>query len=404
VLNETGALIWDSGDIETPIGGPAPGAWFADGTLVLARRDGTFTRSDGSQASAAQGLEGQPREVWVDPRRQRALLLGPGTAFIVSPGQAALRLDEWPSATGPSEPPPGFAWSPDGSRIALSAADGRHLLFDATSGAAALLLQDGASPWAAEAPVASWPSPSWLADGRLLLGSETRRRYSDGDLFDHRLMNTTSARASELGPEFGIEASEQRSDALASPDGRFILRAALSASRPGVETEAGGADVDSRSQGAINGHAWLIEILTGSARMIPEPGDPLWSPKSKRWLRMDAAGIALITRFDESGDLVQTAIPLDPSASLHAAAWSPDDRWIVLLLEDGSLVLVDATGERSPIALGTLAPGMVGSEGLQAAWSPDGRRLALRANRPDRGDSDSPTADSVRLFMLNLAP
>jgi len=385
VLDTTGALTWDSGDLEAPIGGQTPADWLADGTLVLARRDGTFVRPNGSQASSASGLEGQPREVWVAPRRQRALLLGPDAAFVVRPGQAALRLDEWPLANGTS-PQPGFAWSPDGGRIAVSAADGRHLLFDASNGTAALLLEDGSHPWEVGPPKDFWPAPTWLADGRLLLGTAIRRRYSDGDVYDHRIVNTTSARALELASTFGLEPLEQSVDASVSANGRYVLRSSPSNAE------------------ASDGRAWLIDVLNAKAQSLPGLGEPLWSPGGDRWLRMDAAGIALITKIDENDALVQLPVPLESEAGLREASWSPDGRWILVLQEDGNLVLVDAEGLSAALGIRRLNT-MLGTveEPFHVAWAADGRRLALRMARPVLTDDDNPLASTIRLFIVKLA-
>ena len=74
------------------------------------------------------------------------------------------------------------------------------------------------------------------------------------------------------------------------------------------------------------------------------------------------------------------------------------------LFESGLVTLVDASGESVPVGLGGVEGEPPGGKVLNAAWSPNSRRFALRMTVSYRIDDDGLSRESTRLFIAELAP
>lgn len=370
---ESAEGIWDSGDMEGDPAREQMAVWLADGSLALARHDGSFVNPDGEALAAVPGIDGQPRQVFADPSGSRVLLLGPEGAWIAAPGGAARFLSGWPA-----EDRAGWSFSPDGTRLALGRPDGRYTLIDLTSGEAERITEG--IELVDQGPM---PPPRWLADGRLLLTAPRELRYLDGSDFDYRLIELDGLTAKSLSEAIGIAANPLPVQDLVeqiSPDGRYLL----------FPQYLRGEREDQARLHAT----WIYDIQASTARPLSPLAEARWSPAGDRLAipRGDAIDI-----FDPAGTAA-IVLPM-PAADRDALEWSPDGRWILSHDGAGGLWLAAADGSAAPLPVAQ-----------HAAWSPrpswrrDGNRLALaRAVEALDSGAEDGARPSLRILLLDLS-
>jgi hypothetical protein len=345
----SGRPLADSGDVEGPL--PERMAdWRADGSLVLARRDGMLLTPDGERAGEVVGLEGQPRQVAVAPDGQTIFAVGPdGTWLIGADGSAR-------AVSGLEAPPAAWEWHPDAGRLVVALPDGSTHVVDLATAAARKI---AAVPSGTTAAAVS--APRWLADGRILI-RQPLPGAADPAATEYRLVDpeTTQAEALSGFLEPGGAAGPADSTAWVSPDARLI---ALTRFGP--------------DHGVLD--SWLIDVVDRSARPLPPAPWLAWAPRAEALL------------FPENGALMAYR-PSDGQrrALVAAGGWSgqpdrlsgsPDGRWLLYGGPDGSLWLVAGDGHAGPtrVAGGALWP-------PGPSWSPAGDRfaaaLALGAEPP----------------------
>ena len=283
-------------------------------------------------------------------------------------------------------------FSPDGTKIAYQSRQADLSL------AIVVIDADGSHPVTVADQLASTLGFAWSPDGHRLafggrkVGSDVARIYvGDADRSDARPLG---------GPDvYGVEPGW-------SPDGRTIVFKRLYAGEAGT-TGAAGWLLDQRNpQNAL----WLINV-DGSTdsnlhRLTPTNGEyaalwrTAWSPDGARlafWA--DGAGGSTdiyVINADSTGerDISNSPSPVDEMWP----TWSPDGRRIAYIHTDpAQIVLVDPNGDHAVTLDGPSirADPMTNCGGV--VWSPDGERLLAVATGPD-GDTST---DVIAIFDVS---
>ncbi|WP_235882632.1 amidohydrolase family protein, partial [Streptomyces apricus] len=306
---------------------PVPPRWTADGELLLTV-DGRFTLV-------------RPRE----PARTEVVPFE-GVLPVHRPRYA---VKEYDLGEGRARPVRGIhlpALSPDGRHIAFAALD--SLWLAGTSGGAAPRRLRRATP------TQYLLGPSWARDGRTLLYADDR----DGLLGAYRLDPAT-------GEESALATGGRVHPAL-SPDGTRL------------------ACLD------MTGALVVRDLASGAEKVLATPlgggglpGRPSWSPDGRFLALCDRNRLNL--RFREGHNLVRVVDAVTGRDRLHAVAphtsisdryasgpvWSPDGRWMALVVES-ALCLLPVTPDGTPRgALRTLT----GEPADHPSWSGDSRTL-----------------------------
>src|SRR6266540_920053 len=163
-----------------------------------------------------------------------------------------------------------------------------------------------------------------------------------------------------------------------------------------------------RDDGKVVAEIWTIDPDVGGRRVLASGGRPLWSPDGSRilFVRTDDAVISFDTIWTMDVDGSHPRLV----ARGDVADWSPDGKWLAYATDDAVLVVAAIGGpsrvlSTTPKRAGEIhwspdgrwvlaqASGMLflirsdGSAvrtiaGTDAAWSPDGRRIAYVRPRP----------------------
>ncbi len=352
VDTDAGRSLWDSGDLEGPVQGAMMADWLPDGTLVLARQDGTIVSSDGQRVAEVSGLEGQPQEVSVSPDGRTVFVNGPDDSWLVDSSAAARQV------TG--RPDRGFAswsWRGDSGALALSVTGGEFFVIDVESATAQKF---------AAAPSISggrMPPPRWLVDGRVFLSGATRLTYEGAPAFEHRVVDPETTRAEPLHALIGIPPNRWLpldGSAWVSPDGAYVIH-------PEYSLPEGGAGE------AVLWASWLYDVRGGQARRIDPVTDPVWAPDSERSAYRKETGLAV---WHVESD---TSVALsDGEAQVVQYTWSPDGRWILFSDGEGALWITSGDGRAGPTRV---ADHVVWEPG--PTWSPVGDRFAATIGTND---------------------
>lgn len=239
------------------------------------------------------------------------------------------------------------AWSPDGGRIAFHRASGGW--WEPEDGGIYAIDLDGSN----ESLLARGLSPSWSPDGGSIAFTSTEGvSVMDADGSDVRTLLSDDFAFADL-PEVPVD-WVLRSPAW-SPDGERIV---FQRHEPSATIAAQLLVMDSDGSSPRR--------LTPTDGPQPAEGEPAWSPdNSKIAFWSYGYGIAVV---DSDGGVPTSWF--DGSRAFYAPAWSVD----------GSLVFSVHGGGDSPCEgpeLWTMAGDVLLPNADDAAWSPDGERLAF---------------------------
>jgi Tol biopolymer transport system component len=257
------------------------------------------------------------------------------------------------------------AWSPDGSELALVDPTSHRLLIVGASGENPDGVQIGEQEFlGGDAPVLLRNVPSWSPDGQNILVSAWDGHGDTIFLVDRPGLTArpiTRIRTTDIPFVRGDPDSPMRARANAafptwSPDGELFAFGAI----PQV----------ARAQGGVYAGPPGEETERVTA-LVPLFG-PLWSPDGERLLIIAAADARrqLIEIDVSTGDA--TALDLPADLEPRDAAWSPDGSRIAFSA-DGAIHLYD----RGSGAVSVLADTPL--DDLTPAFSPDGRQIAFRS-------------------------
>lgn len=307
------------------------------------------------------------------------------------------------------------AWSPDGTRLAVSIRDRIHVITAAGSGGAPLTVWDQGDSlerepaWSPDghqiafasdagggfdlyvvAASGGWPrrvtqlhgderTPAWTRDGRLVFA------HRDGAQWDLLVVAPGEGVGGEAAaPQHVTSSPEDELAPAVSPDGRRLVFASSRANADG--------DLD----------LWTMPL--------PEPGAP---------------PLAETTGEDTPGDRADTPRPrrvLRARGDDDRPAWAPaGDRVVFRAVRDGVASLWVTQVDPPPDEDGTVArvrplpsPVLVSRRGGAASWSPDGRTIAVADlpppepvynGNPARDEREAPTAfGGPGDFGLRLLP
>ncbi len=296
--------------------------------------------------------------------RMRGLVLSPAlllAAMACAPASApTLTADAVPYrpvrvASGLAARPGSLVWSPDGRRLAFI-----------SDGAVAVL--DAAAPSTTARRLDVPPSRylAWADDGTLyaLAAKEDRDVLFLIDV-EHSGMTKVSL--------------DRRVDAVHPVDRRstFLLSLRLSRRKIGTETDCvlSRLDLATGSTTTLHGYSRIFPTTTGEENALTAWADAGPNPLDGSFLIMEhikppaLPPYTLVRAFDPaSGDLVEFGSQ-DRRTIYASAAWSPDGRRLALTERNGGLVI------RSP--LGTRPPFESPAAGRYAAWHPAGDTLMV---------------------------
>jgi WD40 repeat protein len=315
-------------------GGSAALAWSADGRTLLALHpnDGgclLWNAADGKLlrkvAIPCQGPAAfSPDAKWLAGATADSHF----ALWDVETGKEVRKLDEYKLAALPA-----LAWSPDGKRLALTAADGVRV-WQATTGERIVHAKD----------LPQCHSICWSPDGRTFAAG----RHSQG------------VAVVDLAAKGKLRALEDdvHSSLAWSPDGKTIARIAW---------------------GGGGGGGWvrLYDAATGKRQRALAEGEPpnaifAWS----------AAGSTVALNYDgktslSSVDAGQVSAVLKDT--IEPLAWSPDGKRLATAGQDRRTVILWEDGGQTRLALKGHLQGV-----SWLAWSPDGKRLASSAGGEKR--------------------
>jgi WD40 repeat protein len=259
------------------------------------------------------------------PGGGRLLVTGSAGTWIVGRDGSRTRLGPYAGAT----------WSPRG--LFVGAWRGRRL---------SAVAPDGRVAWS-YATLGDVRDVRWSPDGyRIAYRSGSRLALVAGDGRGARMLD-----ASPRGAAPAWRPSAPHTLAWVRADGRVVVR-----------------DVDSGRT------VWRSPDGHGAAREL------LWSADGRRLLSVQAH----LVRVLDVRARRQWRVPVPHGRRLRAAAWAPRGRRLALVLGEGrgASSVVVASGARRRLAGRRIfvTPGMLDA----VAWSPDGRRLLVRAPRADQ--------------------
>lgn len=310
-------------------------------------------------------------------------------------------------ADGPAYQP---QWSPSGTRIAFSGADGAGQrdvwTIAATGGDPVRLTSDRTVDW----------NPIWSADGRVLYFLSDR----DGTMNAWRVrMDEATGRALEQPRPFTLPAANVITLARAADSdtltwsnrlgGGMIQRYELdpargevlgpsvsltSPSRSLVEAEISpdGTLLVANTRGESRDDIVILRPDGAQVRALTddEPRDryPRWSPDGRRvafW--SDRSGGTAVYVIDRDGTHLQQVSGAEDRHSC-CPVWSPDGRQLAYLAGDRTIHVLDLTDGATTSRERVLAKLPAGIWFQPVSWSPDGARLAgqeRRGNNPRGG-------------------
>jgi Tol biopolymer transport system component len=223
------------------------------------------------------------------------------------------------------------AWSPDGGRIAYgdtpigpcgNTCRSYLTVLDLATGTMVHLAPDGRQP-------------AWSHDGRLLA------YVGDGRLRPVRVIDAVGGRPDQI-------VNSTNSPAVAwTADGRVIYTAHVE-DVPAIEL--------------VSSSGGLPRVLPGTAGAV---GQPSWSPDGKRIAFTKGSSVAVVNADGSDAHLVPGT---DTDAYSADPAWSPDGRHLAYVRNDG-VYIVAATGSTPRRIVKAVFP-------FSPAWSPDGRLIA----------------------------
>ncbi|MGW6708461.1 NACHT and WD repeat domain-containing protein [Streptomyces sp. NPDC054956] len=324
---------------------PPVSALAAEFAEASARNDGT-TRARAADAVAARILEsvdrdpeaavGTARAAVTEYAATPAALQALRTALDASRLRAVYR-DFDRSVTD-------AAWSPDGSRLAACAGDGRVHIWPAPG-------DDTAAPGAA-APVTldvpgEWPRAlDWSPDGSRLVCATRDARLTVWDTADWCRLTTLHQPGADIG-----HSAPGLAVAAFSPDGRFLV--------------SGGPDRtlqlwdarDFAPAGTLSGHPQMLWTAA-------------WSPDSALLAAAGADGAVYLWEVGAAHPSGTPRVLGTHQDVVNALSWSPDGSRLASGSSDRTVSLWDARTGESVRRLQSL-------DGISClSWSPDGSRLA----------------------------
>ena len=227
------------------------------------------------------------------------------------------------------------AWSPDGARVARQFAYGLVRIWDVTTGAEVLRIQ--------QADRGFMNAIAWSPDGTriLTLTSPTFGTNGELEIWDA----TTGTSLGKLAEDCGGW------EARWSPDGRRIVTYGFGAPATVWDVETG-------------------EIVTRNTGHDPWSAD--WSPDGTRLVSGETWTAGPVRIWDpETASTLRTLLPDDFPYGTAAVAWSPDGTQIVAFDGEGN-------GRIWAAESGELHGELVGPSNLFGAeWSPDGSRILV---------------------------
>jgi WD40 repeat protein len=302
----------------------------------------------------------------------------------------ALRLANLPSRPQFRDPVPlrfeDAAWSPDGQRLAAGDSLGRVSIYDASTGRSQAMLPN------ADEENRFNPRLAWSPDGRTLAIA----RGEDIHLWDTASWKRTrqmsvSLRSAPAGGTGSDKPPKTRrmplSTSRAGRSDRVPLDTPSLSSMLARATAGGGLQAATRGGEALTSPiTWLGWDPRGRRLATLSPGPPLHAGTGRRAVQ--------ITIFDARSGRKESVVTNkdedDPDPSLaRSAAWSPDGRWIALAGSRGVPVWEAATGKEAYRLRVTVSrfelPRSIG----ELIWSADGSRL-IAQERITRAAPDGP--------------
>ncbi len=337
---QTATAIWDSGDMETPLGSPMVAGWLADDSLLLARQDGGLVQADGTRLEPAPWLDDQPEALAVSPDGQRAFVDAAQSAWLMDEQRNMRRVEAWDG------PLAAWTWREDGLAVAAVANDGRPILVDVPKAAAReLLVRASGAPWG------EVTAPAWLADGRILI-TDARRLVVDGrPMAAHLVVEPATGEVRTLHSVLGWAAERTRPVSLhgrVSPNGRYVLIPLAPVGEASVTQDV------------------LFDVQTRTATLTEGLVEPVWAPTSDR-VAFLADGRLAVWPLGATEALLLTTWD-----GVEHYGWSADGRWIAVGGQGGSLWLVASDGSTAPHQLAPQATWLP-----PPTWSPAGDELAV---------------------------
>jgi eukaryotic-like serine/threonine-protein kinase len=391
---KTGVVVWETQNwtaTATLPGAAPPFAFSGDGRLLATGARGGITVWDWATATPVTLLKHSPtmfgRGAW--DQLGRVIAFTPDTHSIIAPrsrvsSNPMFALGWWDVESGEEAPLPGeaaaqpqhtgtIAWmaiSPDGQELATASMDHSIQVRDLPAGRLIATLHGHLSEvWAVAFSPDSRTLVSGAKDGSVSLWS---RPYS-------------SKKDSSNGSRFPVAFSPNgRSLAVLDPArGRLrFLNSSTLASEKELSLEEGGtgfgprfalsADFGTLAESLRDGRIRLVDTTTGSGRFLNIDPNPVTE------LALSPDGLQLFTAASGQPsrwwDLpTGTNLVLHPGA--QRALFSPDGGKLAIFVQPDTVELWDP---RTRTRLSTLRTG--GSLGIGAAFSSDGRLLALASN------------------------
>jgi len=270
-----------------------------------------------------------------------------------------------------------LAYRPDGGAVAVGLLDGTTVVVEVASGMAVARYQSG---------ITDGGLVTWLGD----------RALATGGVQGHVEVWDTAQR-----PQQPVGGGAQRTRALAhAPDGRLIAVSNDSGELTLVDAVtgdrrhllAGHTDRIARVQffdggrqlisASRDGTAIVWDVATGARLRTIATGGPV------RWLAMSPDGHRVATIavdgqlriFDADRGVLERALDRHDAEGM-AVRWSPDGRWIASIDMGGVAYLFDAATGRRTATIRVRSEGE--PLGVDVAFSPDSRRLAIAADGAD---------------------
>lgn len=284
------------------------------------------------------------------------------------------KLETWTlqsTLAGHTAPVWGFAWSPDGSQFASSAADATVRVWDAVTGAERVTLTGH---------TLEVHSVAWSPDGRLIASGSADRTIR---IWNAATGEVVAAPESQAGTVRSVAWSPDGSRlASGAQDGTvqiwnaatWTVENTLAGHTSAVNSVAWSPDGSELASGADDAAVRVWDAATGAERMTyaghtAPVASVAWSPDGARLASGAADGTVRI--WDMAFDAFLATLA-GHTAGVQSVAWSPDGAQMA----SGS---VDQTTQIWDVASGGIVATLTGfpSQVNSIAWSPDGARLAV---------------------------